>query len=151
MTATELRWALPIMEVFMVPGWPVPDFRATLSQLLRQSAPLARLGLRFALLFVTLSPLVFRVGSARRSVFGHLNREERARHMDHLLAHRSMPVRELTLLVKFSACVGVFGQVDVLRLAGFDGPSPYFPGSGKAPGEVSLHVLPGDHPHDEVA
>lgn len=85
--------------------------------LLRESTPKAALGLRLALLLVTLSPLWL---WGRLTTFSGLAQGRRTELLRELLGHRSFIVRELTTLLKFCAAMALLGDPAVRARSGFD-------------------------------
>lgn len=124
MTPFERRWAQALLEAFAPPGGPglAPregevDYLGTFATLARRARPHAAWGLRIAVWLAALAPMW--LWGRLRTVSG-LSRGARARLLEELLAHRSFPVRELTLLLKLSASMALLGTSSVRARSGYD-------------------------------
>lgn len=124
MTRLERRWAQALLEAFAPSGGPglAPregevDFLGTFGTLARRARPRAAWGLRIAVWLAALAPLW--LWGRLRTVCG-LSRGARAALLEELLAHRSFPVRELTLLLKLAASMALLGTNSVRARSGYD-------------------------------
>jgi len=118
MLAFERRWAEAVLAGFAPPDGPglAPavgsvDYVGTVQRMMDASTRIAAWGLRIAIWIAALSPmwLLGRLRTVRT-----LRPAERAEALDRLLQHRFRMVRELTLLLKLSACMALF-RVPALR------------------------------------
>jgi hypothetical protein len=104
--------------VRLVPRPGEVDWAAAYRTLLARATPLARLGLRFALLVAVTGPLhCWR----RFALAPALPLRERTRLMRDLLASRSYLVRELSLLLKICAAFAMFRAPGLRARSGYDG------------------------------
>jgi hypothetical protein len=127
MTRLERSWAVTLLSAFAPTGAPglsprehEVDYLAAYSRLVHGAAPLASLGLRFAVCLTALAPLWH--WRRPRTVVG-LTSVERTRLVDELLRHRTFVVRELLLLVKYAAALALLGTASVRARSGYDAPS----------------------------
>jgi hypothetical protein len=97
------------------------DYLRTYRRMVTGSTPLAGLGLRFALIMVALAP-VWLLG--RFATISKLARSERTELLSKLLRHGSLIVRELSLLLKFTAAVALLGTPSVRARSGYDNVPP---------------------------
>jgi hypothetical protein len=132
MTRWELSWAVDVLAAFapsstesrsraLAPREGEVDYIQTVRRLLRGSTPLAALGLRAAFWMVNFAPLWL---LGRFATFSELARGERTELLSRLLRHTSMVVRELSLLLKFSAAVALLGTPSVRARSGYDNIQP---------------------------
>jgi hypothetical protein len=132
MTRWELSWAVEVLAAFapssnesrsraLAPRDGEVDYTRTVRRLLHGSTPLAALGLRAAFWMVNFAP-VWLLG--RFATFSELARAERTELLSRLLRHTSMFVRELSLLLKFSAAVALLGTPSVRARSGYDNAQP---------------------------
>jgi hypothetical protein len=102
----------------------------------RGVTPLASLGLRLALWMVVLSPLWL---LGRFATFSRLALRERTELLARLLRHTSGGVRELSLLLKFTAAVALLGTPSVRARSGYD--------NVKAPAPAQQQIAERTHRH----
>lgn len=95
------------------------DYERTWVRMLRGSTPLAALGLRIALWMVAFAPFWL---WGRFATFSKLALHERTELLCRLLRHTSHLVRELSLLLKFTAAVALLGTPSVRERSGYDTP-----------------------------
>lgn len=124
MTRFELRWAEDLLAGFAPPDGPGLSphegevrYAPVFTRMLRESTPLAALGLRLAVWIVALAPL-WLWGRLRTS--SRLSRAERPELLRQLLRHRSFAVRELTTLLKLVAMMALLGTETVRARSGYD-------------------------------
>lgn len=124
MSPWEQQWALDVLAAFAPPASeglaPLPgevDYGSTFRRMRRGATPLASLGLRVALWMVVLSPLWL---LGRFATFSRLALRERTELLARLLRHTSSGVRELSLLLKFTAAVALLGTPSVRARSGYD-------------------------------
>src|SRR4051794_21253605 len=128
MTRWELSWAVEVLAAFapssaeakgreLAPRDGEVDYLRTWRRMVHGSTPLAALGLRVGLWMVTFAP-VWLMG--RLTTFSELARAERTEVLSRLLRHTSLFVRELSLLLKFSAAVALLGTPSVRARSGYD-------------------------------
>ncbi|MEB2314409.1 MAG: hypothetical protein OZ921_17940 [Sorangiineae bacterium] len=139
MLAFEERWAVAVLREFAPAGGPgfsprdgEVDYLAAFRRMMRASTRTAALGLRVALWIAALAP-IWLLGKLR--TFGGLARERRAELLARLLGHRSYVVRELTLVLKMSACMALFRGHAPRR--GLPAHAPGEPAPGAAEGRAS--------------
>lgn len=105
MWAFERRWLVHIAEGFL-PSWPLPvDVHAAFARIEQRSTKKAAFTMRLAIWLLVLSPL-WRFRSFH--LLHGLAPEQRAEHLQELLAHRSYAIRELTLLLKVVVSFALF-------------------------------------------
>lgn len=95
------------------------DYLRVFRRMIAGSTPLAGIGLRFALWMVALAPMWL---WGRFATFSELARTERTELLSRLLSHTSGVVRELSLLLKFTAAVALLGTPSVRERSGYDNP-----------------------------
>lgn len=124
MLAMEQRWAVAVLEGFAPVGGPglAPqegevDYLTTIRKMMRASTGIAAFGLRLGLWLATFAP-VFVLGKLK--TMGSLSRERRAELLEKLLSHRLYLIRELTLLLKLSACMAIFARPALRERSGYD-------------------------------
>ncbi len=124
MTRWEARQATAAIEGLAPPGAglvgahgaPV-DPAATMRRMLGASQPIARLGLRLAIVLVGCSPLWSR---GQLSTLAGLPVQDRAPILAALLVHRAFGLRELTLLMKVAASMCLLADPTLRALSGYD-------------------------------
>ena len=124
MLALEQRWVVAVLEGFAPtegPGLAPPTgevpYLATMQKMMRASTAKAALGLRLGLWIAALAP-VWLFGKMR--TMASLPQAHRAELLARLLAHRSFIVRELTLLLKLSACMAMFSRPALRERSHYD-------------------------------
>lgn len=127
MLSFERQWAIAVLEGFapvegpgLAPREGEVDYLTTIQKMMRASTAKAAFGLRVALWIVAFSP-VWLFGRLR--TVGALSREHRAELLGRLLAHRNFLVRELTLLLKLSACMAMFARPALRARSRYDRPA----------------------------
>lgn len=151
MLAMERRWAVAVLEGFapvggsgLAPREGEVDYLSTIQQMMRASTAKAAFGLRVGLWIAALAPL-WLLGKAK--TLGSLSRERRAELLAKLLEHRFFLVRELTLLLKLSACMAMFarpalrGRSNYDRTVGLDYESVEDSGERPRMGKTRLAVV----------
>jgi hypothetical protein len=143
MTPWEQQWALDVLAAFAPPASdglsPLPgevDYGSTFRRMQRGATPLASFGLRLALWMVVLSPLWL---LGRFATFSRLALRERTELLARLLRHTSSGVRELSLLLKFTAAVALLGTPSVRARSGYD--------SVKVPAPTQQQIAEGARRH----
>ncbi|HKU42639.1 MAG TPA: hypothetical protein VJR89_30985 [Polyangiales bacterium] len=130
MTRWERSWVVDVLAAFapssldvraLAPRDGEVDYLRTWRRMLQGATPLARLGMRVALCMVALAPLWL---LGRFATFSKLARSERTEVLSRLLRHTSHFVRELALLLKFSAAVALLGTPSVRARSGYDNVQP---------------------------
>jgi hypothetical protein len=124
MTGWEAKQATAAIEGLAPPGKdrlgahaaPV-DPAATMRRMLGASQPIARLGLRLAIVLVAWSPLWHR---GRLSTLAGLPVQERAPILASLLVHPSFGLRELTLLLKVAGAMCLLADPTLRAASGYD-------------------------------
>jgi hypothetical protein len=110
------------------------DWAAAYRTLLARATPLARLGLRLALLVAVVGPAL----CWRRFVLApSLPLRDRTRLLGELLASRSYLVRELVLLLKVCAAFALFRTPGPRARSRYDGPSAVMAGGAAAAGAAA--------------
>ncbi len=124
MLAMERRWAAAVLEGFapvggagLAPAEGEADYLGAMEQMMRASTRKAAFGLRVALWIAALAP-VWLLGKLH--TLGSMSREGRAEILARLLAHRVFLVRELTLLLKLSACMALFARPSLRERSNYD-------------------------------
>lgn len=124
MTRFEERWADNVLRAFIEPTSSglitrdnEVDYLACMRQMRAASTRLAAFGLRIATWIVALAPLW--LWGTFATVSG-IPSERRTRLLNELLTHRSMIVRELTLLLKLTASMALLGTASVRARSGYD-------------------------------
>lgn len=126
MFAFERQWAVAVLEGFAPVGGPglAPregevDYLTTIQKMMLASTGKAAFGLRVGLWIVAFAPMWL---FGRLRTVRDLSRERRAELLDQLLAHRFFLVRELTLLLKLSACMAMFARPSIRDRSSYDRP-----------------------------
>jgi hypothetical protein len=131
MTRWELSWAVDVLAAFapsstegraaarraLTPQDGEVDYLRTWRRMVRGSTPMAALGMRVGLWMVAFAPIWL---MGRFTTFSELARAERTELLSRLLRHTSVLVRELALLLKFSAAVALLGTPSVRARSGYD-------------------------------
>jgi hypothetical protein len=140
------------VEAGLVPREGEVDWSAAFLAIGRASNPRARLGLRFALWMVALSPLWFvflprAPGSPppRAATLAGVPVGMRGAYLEALLSSEIFVVRELSTLIKVAAAFAFLGTPSVRARSGYDRGLPVRPSS---PREV-LHVVAGTSSSEE--
>ncbi len=130
MIALERRWMRLVLSSFAgsSAGFTVRedevDYLAAAERFMSAASEKASLGLRVAVLMVMTAPLWM---WGRLKTLGGLSAEERSRLLDEMLRHRFFAVRELCLLLKLVACMGIFRSSAARARSGFDRPERSLP------------------------
>ncbi len=128
LTSPEKKWIQSIFESFAPPSTiteegelaPAPgevDYADDFAVLNRHATPVAKLGLRAAVVMIATSPVW--TGRGLKSVNG-LSREERTELLGELSAHSNAAVRELTWLLKVQTGMALLGVDDIRRRSRYD-------------------------------
>lgn len=135
MTGFERKWAVDLLSAFapdssFAPNGgstgeqkvlaPLPgevDYLATFDRMRRGATRLAAFGLRAALWIIALAPLWQR---GRLQTLSTLSTGARSIELAALLAHRSLIVRELALLLKLTAAMALFASPTVRARSAYD-------------------------------
>jgi len=122
--AFERRWAQAALEGFAPPSSPglAPrpgevDYFVAIEGMMRGSTGLASWGLRFTIWMVAFAP-AWLCGSFR--TIASLPIDDRASLLDRMLQHRVYLVRELTLLLKLTACFAMFASAALRSRSAYD-------------------------------
>ncbi|HEX4351975.1 MAG TPA: hypothetical protein VHZ95_03655 [Polyangiales bacterium] len=128
MTRFEQLWTSDVLTAFTqeeVQGLiPLPgevDYLKAFRKMRNGSTALCALGLRIAIWMVAFAPLWL---LGRFVTFSELARAERTQLLSRLLAHKNFAVRELTLLLKLTAAMAIFGTASIRARSGHDAASP---------------------------
>lgn len=125
MTGLERRWMRVVLSSFAgsSAGFTVRDeevdYVAAAERFMSEASEKACLGLRLAVLMVMTAPLW--MWGRMKSLSG-LAPDARSELLDELLRHRFFAVRELCLLLKLVACMGIFRSGAARARTGFDRP-----------------------------
>lgn len=127
MTRREQAWAEAVLTAFVVDGSSglnvsqgEVDYMNALRRMRERGTALAAFGLRAAIWMVATAPWWL---LGRFAMFGTLARSERTEILCRLLSHNSFAVRELTLLLKLTAAMALFGTASVRARSHYDTPS----------------------------
>ena len=145
MTRWEQAWAEAVLNAFVGEGGSgltvkqgEVDYMSALTRMRERGTALAAFGLRVAIWMVATAPLWF---FGRFVMFGTLARSERTELLSRLLTHHSFAVRELTLLLKLTAAMALFGTASVRARSHYDTPIVVAAAPEHAPVRL-LKVLP---------
>ena len=134
MFAFERRWAHDALSAFapehgpgLAPSAGEVDYEAVLQRMLREVAPLARIGLRLAVWSAALAPLWVLGKFATISSLGSAHRPAL---LSALLTHRVFAVREFATLLKLCAAMALLGVPSVRSRSGYDDARATQPQSG---------------------
>lgn len=123
MTQFERRWVFAVLEAFAPVGGPglAPregevDWVRAFTRMRESCTPRAQFGVRLALWMVALAPLWM---CGRFATMAGIPVADRAIILDRLLEHRIFAVRELTMLIKIGASLGLIGTVSVRKRSGW--------------------------------
>jgi hypothetical protein len=124
MMAFERRWARHLLAAFapagsagLSPSEHEVDYLGVLTRMMRETTPLAALGLRLAIWMAALAPLWL---WGRISTISKLKSDRRTQLLVELLAHRVFAVRELSLLLKLCAAMALLGAPSMRQRSGYD-------------------------------
>ena len=124
MLAFERRWAVAVLEGFagadgvgLAPHDDDVEYLDTMQKMMRASTAKAAFGLRVGLWIAALAP-IWLLG--RFATLGSVARARRAEILARLLTHRFFLVRELTLLLKLSACMAIFAHPGLRDRSNYD-------------------------------
>jgi hypothetical protein len=124
MTRFEQVWTADVLTAFTVDDaeglTPLPgevDYLRTFQRMRRKSTKLAALGLRVAVWMVALAPLWL---LGRIATFSKLKPRDRTELLVRLLAHKSMAIRELAMLLKLTAAMALLGSATARARSGYD-------------------------------
>lgn len=124
MLGFERKWAKDVLGGFAPVGGPgfAPrpgevDYGQAAQRMMQASTRKAAFGLRIGLWLAGLAPLWL---LGKFQTFGALSRELRTEVLRRLLTHRWYFVRELTLFLKVTACMALFGLPALRQRARYD-------------------------------
>lgn len=127
MLAFEKKWARDVLGGFAPVGGPgfAPrpgevDYGDAAQRMMRATTRRAAFGLRIALWIAVWAPLWL---LGRLETFSALSLEKRSEVLRRLLSHRLYVVRELTLFLKMTACMALFGLPALRQRSRYDSPS----------------------------
>jgi hypothetical protein len=128
MTRFEQLWTSDVLTAFTEDAeqglTPLPgevDYLKAFRKMRKGSTALCALGLRLAIWMVAFAPLWL---LGRFATFSELARHDRTRLLSRLLAHKNFAVRELTMLLKLTAAMALFGTASVRARSGHDATAP---------------------------
>jgi hypothetical protein len=130
----ERRWARDALSAFapeqgpgLAPSVGEVDYDAVLQRMLREVAPLARIGLRLAVWSAALAPMWL---LGKFATISSLGSSHRPALLSALLTHRVFAVRELATLLKLCAAMALLGVPSVRARSGYDDARSAQPQSG---------------------
>ena len=128
MTRIEQLWTSDVLTAFtqdevqgLTPSPGEVDYLRAFRKMRNGSTALCAFGLRVAIWMVAFAPLWL---LGRFATFSALARSERTQLLSRLLAHKSFAVRDLTLLLKLTAAMAIFGTASIRTRTGHDADSP---------------------------